>query len=145
MIIVCTILYDCIQVERISRRYQVDVLDPLLFHGPFSAFIAQCQSPDSGQYYQHSSHMMEGYQLLNDHIATRLPALFEKLPNSPFEMVELKSTTAPAAFYMTGTADLTRPGKFYVNVSNLDKRPIYNMTALALHEAVPGHHLQVPD
>jgi len=38
--------------------------------------------------------------------------------------------------------DLTRPGKFYVNVSNLEKRPIYNMTALALHEGMPGHHLQ---
>jgi uncharacterized protein (DUF885 family) len=44
--------------------------------------------------------------------------------------------------YMQGTADGQRPGRFYVNVSNLHQRPKYEMTALALHEGVPGHHLQ---
>jgi len=43
---------------------------------------------------------------------------------------------------MQGTADGARPGRFYVNVSNLDKRPKYEMCALALHEGIPGHHLQ---
>ena len=36
----------------------------------------------------------------------------------------------------------TALGKFYVNVSNLDQRPKYEMVALALHEGIPGHHLQ---
>lgn len=130
------------EVLRISQRYQKDVMDPLQFRGSFAEFVQQCQDPASGQYYKSSKHMMEGYQILNNKIAALLPAFFEKLPNSPLQMEELHSPTAPAAFYMQGTVDLTRPGKFYVNVTNLEKRPIYNMTALALHEGMPGHHLQ---
>jgi len=42
-----------------------------------------------------------------------------------------------------GTADGKRPGRFYVNVSNLHQRPKYEMVSLALHEGIPGHHLQV--
>ena len=41
-----------------------------------------------------------------------------------------------------GTSDGTRPGRFYVNVSNLHQRPKYEMCALALHEGIPGHHHQ---
>mmetsp|Transcript_17300 Transcript_17300/g.28927 ORF Transcript_17300/g.28927 Transcript_17300/m.28927 type:complete len:580 (-) Transcript_17300:177-1916(-) len=130
------------EVSRIARRYQVDVLDALGFQSSFAAFVQQCQDPGSGQYYQRSGDMMEGYRILNDKIASLLPTYFERLPASPLQMEELHSPSAPAAFYMQGTVDLTRPGKFYVNVSNLEKRPIYNMTALALHEGMPGHHLQ---
>jgi uncharacterized protein (DUF885 family) len=42
-----------------------------------------------------------------------------------------------------GTADGTRPGRFYVNVANLAGSPKYEMCALALHEAIPGHHHQM--
>ena len=56
--------------------------------------------------------------------------------------MEKNSQTAPAAYYMQGTADGARPGRFYVNVSNLPQRPKYEMCALALHEGIPGHHLQ---
>lgn len=130
------------EVSRIARRYQEDVLDALGFRGSFAAFALQCQDPASGQYYKRSGDMMEGYRILNDKIASLLPSFFERLPTSPLQMEELQAPSAPAAFYMQGTVDLTRPGKFYVNVSNLEKRPIYNMTALALHEGMPGHHLQ---
>lgn len=109
-------------------------MDKLDFTGSFSAFVEQCQDPSSGQFYRESKHMLEGYQILNDRITSLLPAFFETLPASPLQLEELHAASAPAAFYMQGTVDLTRPGKFYVNVSNLEKRPIYNMTALALHE-----------
>lgn len=130
------------EVARIGQRYQLEVLDPLQFQGSFAEFVQQCQDPTSGQHYKQSSHMMEGYKILNDRILSLLPDYFEQLPASPLQMEQLDSSSAPAAFYMQGTADFTRPGKFYVNVSHLDKRPIYNMTALALHEGMPGHHLQ---
>lgn len=42
-----------------------------------------------------------------------------------------------------GTPDGKRPGRFYVNVSHIEKRPLYETVALALHEAIPGHHHQV--
>jgi uncharacterized protein (DUF885 family) len=49
----------------------------------------------------------------------------------------------PAAFYLAGTPDGSRPGQFQVNVGNLETKPKYEMPALTLHEAVPGHHHQL--
>jgi uncharacterized protein (DUF885 family) len=48
---------------------------------------------------------------------------FEEFPASPLEVVAKDAVTAPAAYYMQGTADRARPGRFYVNVSNLVARP----------------------
>ncbi len=72
----------------------------------------------------------------------RLPSFFEHFPRSRLEIVALDKPQAPAAYYMQGTADGSRPGRFYANVSKLQTRPKFNMVALALHEGVPGHHHQ---
>ena len=109
-------------------------MDKLEFTGSFPDFVQHCQSPESGQYYSKPDHLMQGYDLINGRIASLLPALFERVPSAPLLLEQLHSASAPAAFYMQGTADMARPGKFYVNVTHLEKRPIYNMTALALHE-----------
>ena len=71
-----------------------------------------------------------------------LPQFFETFPAAPLEVVAKVSPTAPAAYYMCGTQDGSRPGRFYVNVCNLEGRPSYEMAALALHEGNPGHHHQ---
>ncbi|HZM20333.1 MAG TPA: DUF885 domain-containing protein, partial [Anaerolineales bacterium] len=47
------------------------------------------------------------------------------------------------AYYMPGTGDGTKAGIYYVNTYDLKSRPLYEMEALSLHEAVPGHHLQL--
>lgn len=75
-------------------------MDKLQFRGTFSAFVEQCQDPASGQYYSDRRHMMEGYKILNDLIASLLPAYFETLPASPLQLEELTVASAPAAFYM---------------------------------------------
>jgi uncharacterized protein (DUF885 family) len=49
---------------------------------------------------------------------------------------------APAAYYLAGSTDAPRPGMFYVNTSKLATRRTYECEALALHEAIPGHHIQ---
>jgi uncharacterized protein (DUF885 family) len=49
----------------------------------------------------------------------------------------------PAAYYLPGSLEVGRPGYFYANTFALDERPKWEMEALALHEAVPGHHLQI--
>lgn len=69
------------------------------------------------------------------------------LPRMPFSIVETPSahaSMAPAAYYLAGSANTTapRPGMFYVNTSELSTRRTYECEALALHEAIPGHHTQ---
>jgi uncharacterized protein (DUF885 family) len=132
------------EVARIEARYQRDVMDQLAFKGSFKQFVAHCHSPESGHYYTRSEDLLDDYRALCGRIQLQLPHYFETLPAAcaSLEIVEKNAPTAPAAYYMQGTADGSRPGRFYVNVSNLEQRPRYEMVALALHEGIPGHHFQ---
>lgn len=82
-------------------------------------------------------------------IAPALLRLFHlrTLPRMPFAVAETPAAhaaAAPAAYYLAGSADPAspRPGTFYVNTSALPTRRTYECEALALHEAIPGHHTQ---
>ena len=82
-------------------------------------------------------------------IAPALLKLFHlhTLPRMPFAVTETpaaQASMAPAAYYLAGSADPSapRPGTFYVNTSELPTRRTYECEALALHEAIPGHHTQ---
>jgi len=129
------------EVARIEQRYQADVMAPLGFAGTFEEFVAQCKG-DKTLHYDTEAQLLDGYQKLSDRIAEVLPGYFAEFPASKLEIVSKQSETAPCAFYLSGTPDGSRPGRFYVNVSHLDKKPKYEMTALALHEGIPGHHHQ---
>jgi len=129
------------EVARIEKRFQAEVLDVLGFKGTFAAFAAQCKA-DPANHFTDPEELLAGYRDLCGHITKLLPGYFSRSPAAPLEIVAKDAASAPAAYYMQGTADGKRPGKFYVNVSNLSARPKYNMTALALHEGIPGHHHQ---
>ena len=118
------------------------MLAKLGFTGTFDEFVVQQRAPESGHYYADKDALLAGYRVIVDKIAETLPGYFARMPKSELEIVAKDSTTAPAAYYMQGTSDGKRPGRFYVNVSNLHQRPKYEMVALALHEGIPGHHLQ---
>ena len=81
------------------------------------------------------------YQKLCSEIEQIMALYFADIPNTPLEITT--KTVGPAAYYLTGTPDGKRPGRFYVNVSHIEKRPLYETVALALHEAIPGHHHQI--
>ncbi len=75
-----------------------------------------------------------------------LPRLFKTLPRMPYGIREVPDYAAPgetAAYYSPGLGDGTRAGVYYVNTYDLPSRPLYEIEALSLHEAVPGHHLQL--
>ena len=82
--------------------------------------------------------------ILNDLINPKLKSLFWTPPKLPLEVVEIPENMGdgPAAYYIAGTADGSRSGKFFVNTNRFDSQPKYECVSLALHEGNPGHHLQ---
>lgn len=75
-----------------------------------------------------------------------LPKAFARLPKAPCivkQIEEFKERESPAAYYYSAPHDRSRPAAFYANTYNPSSRPLYNATALTVHEAVPGHHLQI--
>ena len=87
--------------------------------------------------------MMDEYRRILSIVDSKLPMLFGRLPKSPYDLKEIeiyRAASAPQAYYYSAPLDRSRPGYFYVNTYDLPSRPKHTMTALALHEAVPGHH-----
>ncbi|MDP6944141.1 MAG: DUF885 domain-containing protein, partial [Myxococcota bacterium] len=75
-----------------------------------------------------------------------LPGAFGKLPATPIIVKPIeayRAASAPAAYYYSAPADGSRPAVFYLNTHQVQERLLYNQEALAFHEAVPGHHLQI--
>ena len=75
-----------------------------------------------------------------------LPRLFKTLPRLPYGIRAVPDYAAAgetAGYYSPGLGDGTRAGVYYVNTYDLASRPLYEIEALSLHEAVPGHHLQL--
>jgi uncharacterized protein (DUF885 family) len=71
---------------------------------------------------------------------------FGRLPKAPCEVVRMaehEEKHSTIAYYRPPAADGSRPGRFYINTSAPETRPRYEAEALAYHEAVPGHHLQI--
>ncbi len=90
--------------------------------------------------------LVEKYRALGKRADAGLPRLFGHLPRLPYgvePMPAFKAPSSPAAYYMPGATSDGRPGVFYANTHNLGTRPRWEMEDLVLHEAVPGHHLQL--
>jgi uncharacterized protein (DUF885 family) len=99
-----------------------------------------------------SLHFASGDEIVD--VATRslakaqaaVPDWFGRLPTGPCEVVPMaahEEEPSTIAYYREPAADGSRPGRYYVNRSHPETRPRYEAEALAYHEAVPGHHLQV--
>lgn len=76
----------------------------------------------------------------------KLPSLFGTLPKAPFEVVPMPdflAKTAPPAYYTAGTPDGSRPGRLLIDTYNATDRNLYAVEAIAYHEGIPGHHLQL--
>lgn len=132
------------EVERISKEME-RLKDSIGFTGSLDEFNSYLKT-DPQFYFTEKEDLMNGFRNILSNMDTKLPDLFGRMPEAKydlFEMEEFRAKSAPAAYYYSAPEDRSRPGYFYVNTYNLSARPKYTMTALALHEAVPGHHLQI--
>jgi uncharacterized protein (DUF885 family) len=90
--------------------------------------------------------LLERASWIAKQIDGRLPGWFGKLPRLPYSVQPVPADLAPnytAGRYSPPPQGGTRGGEYWVNTTSLDQRPLYALTALTLHEAVPGHHLQI--
>ncbi len=111
----------------------------------FGAFLAYLRT-DPRFYYTRAEDLLAGYREISKRIDAEMPKLFTVLPRLPYGVRELPAITAPTsptAYYYRGSIEAGTPGWFMCNTYKLDQRPKYEMVALTLHEAVPGHHHQI--
>ncbi|MBS1518501.1 MAG: DUF885 domain-containing protein [Bacteroidetes bacterium] len=132
------------EVERIRAEME-KVKDKTGFKGSLNEFNTFLKT-DPRFYFTNKEDLLDGFRKILSKMDSKLPELFGTLPKAKYdlkEMEEYRAASAPQAYYYSAPEDRSRPGYFYVNTYNLPSRPKYTMTALALHEAVPGHHLQI--
>ncbi|HXG66418.1 MAG TPA: DUF885 domain-containing protein, partial [Blastocatellia bacterium] len=132
------------EVARIRKEMEA-IIRKVGFKGTFKEFLAFLRS-DRRFYYTRPEDLVTGYRDIAKRADAELPKLFAELPRNPYGVREIPAYEAPAqttAYYMPGAADGSRAGYYYVNTYKLETRPKYEMEALTLHEAVPGHHLQI--
>jgi uncharacterized protein (DUF885 family) len=115
------------------------------FTGSFDAFVAFLRT-DPRFYYTKAEDLLTGYRDICKRIDPQLPRLFGRLPRMPYGVIptpEFEAPTSTTAYYRQGSIEAGRPGYFVANTYKLEMRPKYEMEALSIHEAVPGHHLQI--
>lgn len=131
------------EVKRIRSEMQ-DVIDALQYEGDLAQFI-QFLRTDPQFYAKTENEILRYAAYLSKRIDAKLPKLFSYLPRTPYGVAPVPESIAPN--YTTGRyispSNDTEPGYYWVNTYALDKRPLYALPALTLHEAVPGHHLQI--
>lgn len=132
------------EVRRIRAEME-EVIRQTGFNGDFKAFIEFLRT-DPRFYAETPEALLKDTGYLLKRIDGELPRLFKTLPRLPYGIRAVPDFSAPGsttAYYMPGTGDGTKAGFYYVNTYDLQSRPLYEMEALSLHEAVPGHHLQL--
>ena len=111
----------------------------------FAAFVGYLRT-DPRFYAKTEEELLARYRDVCKRIDAKLPPLFGTLPRTPYGVRAVPKFMAPTqttAYYMQGSMRAGNPGWFYANTHALEQRPLYEMVPLSLHEAVPGHHLQV--
>ena len=140
------------QIHRIGKRELVrinreirGILRKARFKGTLQRYNETLRN-DKSNFYTTGQDLLDGFKRILKQMDAKLSLLFGRLPESEYgfrEIEEFRADAAPAAYYYLPPEDRSRPGYFYVNTYKPETRPKYTMEALAYHEAVPGHHLQL--
>ncbi len=132
------------EVKRI--RGEMDrVIQGIGFEGSFGDFCEFLRN-DPQFFYTEAEDLLTGYRDICKRIDPELIRMFGHLPRLPYGVIRIPSymeKSQTTAYYSPGSLEAGRPGYFYANTYDLGSRPKWEMEALTLHEAVPGHHLQI--
>lgn len=132
------------EVKRIRSEMDA-VIATTGFEGSFGEFLVFLRT-DPRFYFETPDELMREYRAIAKRADPELTKLFGVLPRTPYGVREVPDYAAPStttAYYQRGSLKAGRPGYFFANTYALDTRPRWEMEALTLHEAVPGHHLQI--
>ena len=131
------------EVKRIRGEMQA-IIDELGFEGSFADFVEFLRT-DPQFYATTPEELLKEASYIAKKMDAQLPKLFKELPRKPYGVAPVPANIAPK--YTTGrysgSSRDDEAGFYWVNTYALDKRPLYVLEALTLHEAVPGHHLQI--
>ena len=123
------------EVARIKAQMQ-SIIDKVGFDGSYSEFL-EFLATDEQFYATDPQDLLEKTAFITQKMYGKLPTYFGHLPRNTFT---IKGSASRGAFYMP-PADNRSPGTYFL-ASTPKLQPLYNLEALSLHEAIPGHHLQ---
>jgi uncharacterized protein (DUF885 family) len=132
------------EVDRISGEMNA-VMKQVAFNGDFAAFL-QFLRTDPRFYAKTPQELLEHAAWIAKTIDGKLPSEFKTLPRLPYTVEPVPADIAPkytSGRYVGPPQGSTQPGIYWVNTYAVESRPLYNLESLTLHEAVPGHHLQI--
>lgn len=132
------------EVDRIKKKMD-QVIRKLKYKGSFKSFLEFLRT-DSQFFFKKKEDLLMTYRDIAKRADYKLFEVFKVLPRTPYGVEptpEYMEKSAPTAYYYGGSTSAGRAGTFYANTYDLKSRPKWEMVALTLHEAVPGHHLQV--
>ncbi len=132
------------EVRRIRSEMEA-IIHQVGFQDGFHQFVEFLRT-DERFFVDTPEALMKEVALIMKKIDGELPRLFKTLPRTPYGLRQIPAYIAPkttSAYYFPAAGDGTAAGFYYVNTYDLKSRPLYEYEALSLHEAVPGHHLQL--
>ena len=136
------------EVSRIHNEMRV-IMKKVNFSGSLNEFFAFMR--DDKQFYYPATaegkqrYLDEAVALIDD-MESRLDTLFLTKPKAALKVKAVESfreKSAGKAFYQSPAPDGSRPGVYYANLYDMEAMPTYQMAALAYHEGIPGHHMQL--
>ncbi len=132
------------EVKRIRSEMDA-VIAQVKFDGSFADFCDFLRT-DKRFFFKDPQMLVMTYRDISKRADPGLIKLFGRLPRLPYGVVPVPSyaeKSQTTAYYEPGSLQAGRPGLYFVNTYDLHSRPKWEMEALSLHEAVPGHHLQI--